>query len=160
MAALPRLGRQVGRMIRRAFFTAILLATFASIALFWISVRYAVFVSATQKEVVAIFGGQMLICDDISQADWSRISIGTTAGSTPFRWRLPQWSFALGAYVIPTWLPVAVFIVPIVLRAGFSIRRMRARSSRSRRGECEECGYALRGNVSGRCPECGLRIST
>lgn len=32
------------------------------------------------------------------------------------------------------------------------------RSWRRWRGACEVCGYDLRGNRSGRCPECGTRI--
>ena len=27
-------------------------------------------------------------------------------------------------------------------------------------GHCSECGYCLRGNASGVCPECGTRIKT
>jgi hypothetical protein len=29
-----------------------------------------------------------------------------------------------------------------------------------RRGLCKTCGYSLRGNQSGRCPECGAHLST
>jgi hypothetical protein len=29
---------------------------------------------------------------------------------------------------------------------------------RSQPGHCEDCGYDLTGNVSGRCPECGAEI--
>ena len=36
----------------------------------------------------------------------------------------------------------------------------RERWSRTREGCCAECGYNLRGNVSGVCPECGHEIET
>lgn len=33
------------------------------------------------------------------------------------------------------------------------------RRTRPPRGHCPECGYDLRGNVSGRCPECGTPVN-
>ncbi len=56
----------------------------------------------------------------------------------------------------PNWLPFAMamptgFIVSRRLVLG-PIRRRRRR----RRGECLSCGYSLTGNVTGRCPECGV----
>jgi hypothetical protein len=37
--------------------------------------------------------------------------------------------------------------------------RVRRRLARAKRGQCLECGYDLRGNESGKCPECGTVIS-
>jgi len=34
----------------------------------------------------------------------------------------------------------------------------RKMTERRERGECVICGYDLKGNLSGRCPECGTRI--
>ena len=36
--------------------------------------------------------------------------------------------------------------------------RSRIRARRRARGECLRCGYDLRGNISGVCPECGGRV--
>lgn len=40
----------------------------------------------------------------------------------------------------------------------FMVRRQKI-ARRQRRGECTNCGYSLRGNESGRCPECGTAIT-
>jgi hypothetical protein len=57
---------------------------------------------------------------------------------------VPLWPFALLAAVL-AWRPAAL----LISRA----RRLRA----PRPGFCR-CGYNLTGNVSGRCPECGLLL--
>lgn len=49
------------------------------------------------------------------------------------------------------WLPIAVAIVVI----GLAVRQPIRRHRRAQRGLCAQCGYDLRGNVSGRCSECG-----
>jgi len=38
------------------------------------------------------------------------------------------------------------------------VQRKRRRARRRSRGECEKCGYSLKLNVSGKCPECGVEI--
>ena len=40
-------------------------------------------------------------------------------------------------------------------RPGSEAREARTRRLRSKQGLCAYCGYDLRGNVSGVCPECG-----
>ena len=52
--------------------------------------------------------------------------------------------------------PVAIFFggVTAVCAVGPLYRRRRRR----KRGECVGCGYNLKGNVSGRCAECGSMI--
>ena len=49
------------------------------------------------------------------------------------------------------------FACVLVFRAmeGRQSRKVRRR----RQGLCTECGYDLRGNVSGRCPECGVHVN-
>ena len=46
--------------------------------------------------------------------------------------------------------------------AGFFVLRHRLRTIRNyermRNGQCRKCGYLLRGNVSGVCPECGTGL--
>ena len=66
-----------------------------------------------------------------------------------------NWRWA--ALSVPLWLIVALlFIHPtIAFLRGPVLRRRRLR-----RNQCPGCGYALAGNVSGRCPECGMYLST
>ncbi len=54
---------------------------------------------------------------------------------------------------IPLWFPIvlSISICPSLLREW---RRKRAQL----RGWCLSCSYDLRGNVSGRCPECGTEV--
>jgi hypothetical protein len=49
---------------------------------------------------------------------------------------------------VPLWTPFLLTFVPTALLA----RRVRRRKPP---GHCQQCGYNLTGNVSGRCPECG-----
>ncbi len=52
----------------------------------------------------------------------------------------------------PFWIPFLVFgVYPAVTFVRGPLRRWRRR----RKGLCVRCGYNLRGNVSGVCPECG-----
>jgi hypothetical protein len=66
-------------------------------------------------------------------------------------------SFNLWAFryvTVPYWMLCAVFGVmswPAVMGVARGVRRRRRR----RRGLCAECGYDLRADASGRCPECG-----
>jgi hypothetical protein len=48
---------------------------------------------------------------------------------------------------VPLWLPLLVTAIPAV--------RMVSGRRRVPSGHCQNCGYDLTGNVSGRCPECG-----
>ena len=60
-----------------------------------------------------------------------------------------------GGFVLPLYLPLVVFsIVPWGLWVWHSNRRLERRG----RGECENCGYDLRGSKE-RCPECGTAFS-
>lgn len=47
-------------------------------------------------------------------------------------------------------------IVPLALGGAWGVSRGRCRrAARMASGHCVKCGYDLRGDVSGRCPECG-----
>jgi hypothetical protein len=52
---------------------------------------------------------------------------------------------------LPLWLPVLVTTLPALLFWLWWDRSPRL-------GNCQEWGYDLTGNVSGRCPECGEKI--
>jgi hypothetical protein len=54
---------------------------------------------------------------------------------------------------VSLWLALGVFaLYPLIAVVRGPCRRY----VRMRRGACTQCGYDLTGNVSGRCPECGL----
>jgi uncharacterized paraquat-inducible protein A len=74
------------------------------------------------------------------------------AATNPPMFRRPRASLAaaVGGYG-------ACFAATVALRR--AARRRRPRKPRGRQGVCSECGYDLTGNVSGRCPECGLPVS-
>ncbi len=57
---------------------------------------------------------------------------------------------------VPAWMPL-VLCLPYPAYAWLAGRRLRRRRAR---GQCLRCGYDLRGNVSGRCPECGVPCGT
>lgn len=64
----------------------------------------------------------------------------------------PYFDFEDGTYVaLPIWMPTAGCL--------WGAWRARRGLSRSPVNCCQKCGYDRTGNVSGRCPECGLKIS-
>jgi hypothetical protein len=73
--------------------------------------------------------------------------IVTDASSLGLRW--PEWyKTSHTQIVLPFWLVLLGLGVP-------TMAAWLPRSRRSR-GLCHKCGYDLTGNVSGRCPECGV----
>lgn len=53
---------------------------------------------------------------------------------------------------LPLWLPFAVAAAPTLILFYRDRRRPPP-------GHCKKCGYDLAGNVSGRCPECGVALN-
>lgn len=58
------------------------------------------------------------------------------------------WDFGALAYGFPLLPFLCAAVLPLMLLYWRRQRRLRD-------GQCVHCGYDLRGNVSGRCPECG-----
>jgi predicted RNA-binding Zn-ribbon protein involved in translation (DUF1610 family) len=58
-------------------------------------------------------------------------------------------------FALPGWLAVALFLA-YPLFVFFRVPWLRRR--RRKNGQCIACGYDLRGNVSGQCPECGRKF--
>jgi hypothetical protein len=58
---------------------------------------------------------------------------------------------------VQLWFPTALSAVLPAAWIGLRLRAARRRRQRTRAGLCRRCGYDLRGNVSGVCPECGAR---
>ena len=54
--------------------------------------------------------------------------------------------------VLPLWIPLVLVAIPT------SLLWYRDRRRRIPPGHCSHCGYNLKGNVSGRCSECGRPI--
>ena len=59
------------------------------------------------------------------------------------------------SYTMPTWGAALAFATYPTLAF---IRRPLRRRRRKRRGLCLACGYDLRANTSGVCPECGQNV--
>jgi hypothetical protein len=58
---------------------------------------------------------------------------------------------------VPGWAAAPPFCA-LAAAAVYALYRPRERRRRRRAmGQCVACGYDLRGNVSGLCPECGAR---
>jgi len=78
-----------------------------------------------------------------TRSEWDLIPID------PPRWiaaALPQ--FDQGGFIFPLWIPIVMIGLPTW---GLFVIDKR----RDRHGLCAKCGYDLRGNTKGRCPECG-----
>jgi hypothetical protein len=56
------------------------------------------------------------------------------------------------------WVPISVLSVTALWLPLGLLRRAAVKRIRSRRHLCPGCGYSLRGNVSGSCPECGAAV--
>jgi DMSO/TMAO reductase YedYZ heme-binding membrane subunit len=66
------------------------------------------------------------------------------------------WVLFLGRVPRPASIAVAFALVAAGVYVAWRIERPRElRRLRRERGQCVRCGYDLRGNVSGVCPECG-----
>ena len=79
------------------------------------------------------------------------VEIGAKCGmSSTWHWREVGWSSTLAFSVyFPIWLPLTLIALPTGYLFWSDHRR------RMRVGCCEQCGYDLTGNTTGRCPECG-----
>lgn len=64
-----------------------------------------------------------------------------------------QWRW--GAVSFPIWMLVATLLLPPGVAYVLGPVRRRRRKAR---GLCVQCGYALIGNTSARCPECGTGV--
>jgi hypothetical protein len=106
-------------------------------------------------------------------AGWHGASTGVGAYRLQEEFAKSHWGFALEdrAYprrsggeirvrkaLVPLPAVAGVAMVVVVLLAG--LRRAARRRWRLANGICIACGYDLTGNVSGKCPECGVAVPT
>jgi len=100
------------------------------------------------------------------QASWvpDSVLIDSTVGTLIVFFSYLTLSWALGgpsSDYIPriafTWFAADAFgkFITVLLSDG---RRAKFRRSRQDNSQCVSCGYSLKGNVSGTCPECGEMI--
>lgn len=79
---------------------------------------------------------------------WYVIALGIAAGGflTIFVWDSP-WAFLVAFVGWGAEILVLFWKEPTLIA-----------QRRALHGQCEHCGYNLKGNISGTCPECGNRI--
>ena len=75
----------------------------------------------------------------------------TLAVGVPFDFYVGRYQPAEEASQLFYWILLGWPLFPIILQ------RVRGYGGMPE-GYCQDCGYNLTGNVSGRCPECGLRV--
>jgi len=103
---------------------------------------------------LTVFDGRLMLL-------WERVALFSSSQAwevnaiRPSLERVRWWPHAdlspSGYLAVPLWLPVAALSLVTALFWYRDCRRFPA-------GHCRNCGYNLTGNVSGRCPECGLTI--
>jgi hypothetical protein len=88
------------------------------------------------------------------ESSWESSRGGGTFGY--WHWRYSG-SRSWGSYrflAVPLWFLCLVLLAPPAVWLGAGYRRRHIARRRRGRGHCAHCGYDLRGNVSGVCPEC------
>jgi hypothetical protein len=130
------------------------------IGLFALSMRYQVDWKNPDASVHLAFWAGHVILDSsatarplMSRPGWH---FGRISGplrdlaAVPFRPPSVYWSAGRIRLECPLWIPLVLAAAPTVILW----RRDRHRPPP---GHCQKCGYNLTGNVSGRCPECGMK---
>ena len=142
---------------RALWVTGLVLAVgFVGSAWFW--------VGYCSKSWVADIGDGTLYVDSVTDSEWSRPLYGWSAGRN--RTFLPgggerAWTWTWWAWGKPaqSWDRTAFsiwWLSPVLIVSGITLQwpAWRARR-RSRRNQCESCGYDLSGSAGRLCPECG-----
>lgn len=132
--------------------TAVVLTLgWASTAFFYVTVgdgrRYNVRVG--QGTVVLNFGERLSAFEKVE------FRKGVHVGALELRrlsFRLPSLWTLRNPFTIRAVMPLWIIVLPTIIMAMI----IRAHGRRQNIGKCRGCNYDLTGNVSGRCPECGL----
>lgn len=66
---------------------------------------------------------------------------------------LPRFDFSARAPSVRC--PIHLLLAALIAVVAYPLLPFAVRRDRRKRGLCVRCGYSLRGNVSGVCPECG-----
>lgn len=113
------------------------------------------YVSANRPFLIVAFKNRLPhVVESVYGPSWRKKGVGwqvNTPVLPPAGWRTSDRCFHswIG---FPLWVPLGVLLAFPTL--GFLRHRVRL-LHRRKRGLCPFCGYSLRGNVSGMCPECG-----
>ncbi len=146
-------------MIRRAFLILTSVATVSCIAVLVIS-----FVSPVETSLrVRQKWIRIQLADARLLVDRSGISYETQQATVDFLADLLRptprsfggFSWTATRLDCPRWASIALVLLIALHPVRALVRGPIRRWNRRRHGLCSECAYNLRGNVSGRCPECG-----
>ena len=143
-----------------ATIVAVLVLAF-TVATFWYDFRYG-----SLRWFVGVCGGQIHVVhvdDAYFLWDGHPVTVGAPMGAHVEPARplpknyTPAWSLWPGWDSFPdtrgVYVPLWPFVLVPALMAGWRWWRDWPRPGP---GQCRRCGYDLTGNVSGRCPECGV----
>lgn len=126
-------------------------ATIRPITSLLVSSRHALAFAYTADHVAVFIGSPVTVQDPVVSGWLDRRSrFGEIWGHI---YRGPLYGFFKMSAIWLT-VPVALLVLPSVLAKLSTSRLNRMKSE----GCCMKCGYSLRDNQSGRCPECGLPI--
>ena len=98
-------------------------------------------------------------CEWADLAHWPRVEMRFKSpwdgadGPLHWYWRPVKGGFTFSSNQRIAYFPLYMLLPPLVLAAWF------LRVPKYAFSACQRCGYNLTGNVSGRCPECGKRVT-
>ncbi|TWT41260.1 hypothetical protein RAS1_39540 [Phycisphaerae bacterium RAS1] len=120
----------------------------------------AIYVRSAFHPGVALYApiGCLGITDGLLAVGWwplpppGRPRMSFEVGNFGFHLHAMRWWFAFAGTLTSGWLhiPLWILLLPSAAVTVFVWRKRERIAS-----ACEQCGYDLTGNVSGRCPECG-----
>lgn len=142
------------RLVRAAKWSLLVCSVFVALA--WISsIRWS-FSESFETWRIESFGGLLVIrvWGDGPAYATASFAVDQAMGRPGLEW--PAFStmgYGVAYLSIPYWLILSIVGAPTILM--FALTR-----SRNRPGCCASCGYDLKGNESGTCPECGAKALT
>jgi len=117
---------------------------------FW----WAVAVTWNGKNGVAVCYGGVDLIERTGQPRRTQLAVERLDYWLPYWWcPMPEY-YADGSRSL--FLPMWPVLVTMLIVTAVVLRR---HLKRPRGNVCAQCGYDLRGNVSGRCPECGTPVA-
>lgn len=136
---------RLARWVFRLGLAACIVIVVASVASFWWT-----FCVTAAGWVVGLNDGAVIVCRSIGgRARWSLSSIGpATPKLHEWLWSAQWIRYGTTFHFYPTWWFLLAALIPTLL----AWRKQRRPYPP---GHCRKCGYNLKGNVTGKCSECG-----